>query len=169
MKIKVLDRVFSAVLLVALMITIFCFSAQNAASSNGISGGFIVSVARFFNTDFESLTVEEQAEIIHTWQHFVRKTAHFCEYALLGFLAANALRTYRLYSFRRFLLPVVICFIYAISDEVHQYFVPGRSCQLADVVLDTAGGIFGTVFFLTVAWIVKKMIKRRKCKNDTQD
>lgn len=40
-------------------------------------------------------------------------------------------------------LTILICILYAISDEVYQLFVPGRGGQVSDVILDIVGAIVG--------------------------
>ena len=87
------------------------------------------------------------------WHWIVRKGAHFTEYAVLAMLVANALRTY---GKLRWYLPVAISAAYAVSDEVHQYFVPGRACRLLDMGIDTCGALFGTVVFSLLLWLIKK-------------
>jgi VanZ family protein len=37
----------------------------------------------------------------------------------------------------------VFCVLYAVSDEVHQLFVPGRGAQVTDVLIDNAGAFVG--------------------------
>ena len=58
----------------------------------------------------------------------VRKFAHFFEYAALGFLIGCALFLSR----RRFspVISVICSALYSVSDEIHQYFVPGRACRI---------------------------------------
>ncbi len=51
------------------------------------------------------------------------------------------------------LITVLICFLYAVSDEIHQYFVPGRACRMLDVIIDTSG----SAFFCFVYFIVSKI------------
>ena len=60
-------------------------------------------------------------------------------------LVANAIRSYRIPACCKWLLPVGVSGLYAVTDEIHQYFVPGRACRLLDVTVDTcgAGDIFG--------------------------
>jgi VanZ like family len=70
-----------------------------------------------------------------TWDLVLRKIAHAAEYAVLGFLLLRA-------------VPIDwIAFaggaLYAVSDEVHQHFVPGRQAALRDVLVDTAGVAVG--------------------------
>lgn len=51
------------------------------------------------------------------------------------------------------LIPLLIGFLYAVSDEIHQHFVPGRAMQARDVLIDTAGVLLGI-------WIARGIIRR---------
>ena len=92
----------------------------------------------------------------------VRKFAHFFEYAALGFLIGCALFLSR----RRFSpITAVICSaLYSVSDEIHQYFVPGRACRIFDVGVDTLGALTGTLFLAFIILIVSSIAIRRKEK-----
>lgn len=92
----------------------------------------------------------------------VRKFAHFFEYAVLGFLIGCALFISR----RRFSpITAVICSaLYSISDEMHQYFVPGRACRIFDVGVDTLGALTGTLILALIILIVNSIAMRRKEK-----
>ena len=57
-------------------------------------------------------------------------------------------------------LPWFIAALYAASDEIHQLFVPGRSGQLSDVILDSAGALAGVAAFTVLWWL----INRRKAR-----
>ena len=57
-------------------------------------------------------------------------------------------------------LPWFIAALYAASDEIHQLFVPGRSGQLSDVILDSAGALAGVAAFTVLCWL----INRRKAR-----
>ena len=92
----------------------------------------------------------------------VRKFAHFFEYAALGFLIGCAL-----FLSRRRFSPVtsVICSaLYSVSDEIHQYFVPGRACRIFDVGVDTLGALTGTLILTLIILIVNSIAMRRKEK-----
>lgn len=52
-----------------------------------------------------------------------------------------------------FLITILICFLYAVSDEIHQYFVPGRACRIFDVTIDT----LGSSFFILVYFLYSKI------------
>ncbi len=157
------DRAISLALLIGWMTVIFMFSAQPAPDSDVTSSSVIETLARVFNRDFETLSPTERFNIVEDWQYAVRKLAHFAEYAVLGFLCANALRAFNLKRKVYYTVPSVFSGFYAVSDEVHQLFVEGRSCELTDMTIDTLGGIFGSVVFFIIIWIVKTL-KTRKSK-----
>ncbi len=88
--------------------------------------------------------------------HVLRKCAHFAEYAVLGALTAAALRTSAHFSRPRALLPGPFA---ALCDETIQLFVPGRSGQIADVWLDTAGYLTGALLTLLIFRLCRKQPK----------
>lgn len=72
-----------------------------------------------------------------------RKAAHTITYFIFGILAYNTLRHYKLPTRRTILIGIAIVLGYALSDEFHQLFVPGRSGELRDVLIDTTAGTIG--------------------------
>lgn len=115
-------------------IIIFIFSSSPAADSNRQSG-LIVNAITFL---FPSL---ENVDFLVT---LVRKAAHFTEYAILGFFTARAMKLSNLSPW----LSILACALYAGTDEFHQSFVPGRSAEIKDVALDTAGATFGAMIYI---------------------
>ena len=71
---------------------------------------------------------------------FIDKFVHLVEYGVLGFLFYRALKVSKLAS-RVFLLAMIFSLLYALSDEVHQLFVPGRVFDLWDLAADSLGVI----------------------------
>ncbi len=78
---------------------------------------------------------------------FMDKLLHTCEYLILGFLLARAIKkTYQPANIKRlYLLVTIIAFVYGISDEFHQAFVPGRIVSFSDVMSDGLGGFLGAL------------------------
>lgn len=64
---------------------------------------------------------------------------HLGAFAILAFFIYRAFRSYQFSFFDSFILGSVSSFLYAIFDEIHQIFVPGRSFSLLDILIDTAG------------------------------
>ena len=61
-------------------------------------------------------------------------------------------------------IALAICLIYASSDEIHQYFVPGRACRIFDVGVDTLGALTGTLILTLIILIVNSIAMHRKEK-----
>lgn len=139
------------------MVVIFLLSAQTNKESGDLSGGIVRWVVALFYRNFEAFSLEKQESVLEVWHLLIRKGAHFTEYAVLCVLVANALRLCRKLHWY---LPVAISAAYAVTDEIHQYFVPGRACRLLDMGIDTCGAIFGMVVFALCAYVIKKIKSR---------
>ena len=92
-----------------------------------------------FAVIFPRASVQE-LEAIHQG---VRKMAHFTEYLVLSVLIYRALREGRGWSLRTALAAVVFAGLYAIGDEFHQWFVPGRTAAASDCLIDVWGAAAG--------------------------
>ncbi|MBI3956482.1 MAG: VanZ family protein [Candidatus Kerfeldbacteria bacterium] len=80
-----------------------------------------------------------------TWDVIARKAAHALEYAVL---AALLVRAFRRVTVASILVSGILAIVYAMSDEIHQLFVDGRSGTALDVFLDAIGAMCG----LLVVW-----------------
>lgn len=130
------------------MTGIFLFSGADGTRS-GMQSGFFAGLLFWMNPEDASF--------------LVRKTAHFTIYLVLGLCMNGTLREWGIHSrSRRAFLSVLLCFLYACSDEWHQTFVSGRAGQIRDVLLDTAGSLTGTV-----AGILIQRPGHRRRKNGT--
>ena len=86
------------------------------------------------------------------------KVAHILEYSLLGYLAARALALSGFRHLRPHYLGItlLIGLLYGISDEIHQYYVPGRYSSPWDVLADLVGVTIGALVFRR--WLIKNRI-----------
>lgn len=132
------------------MAIIFSFSAQPADESEQMSLSVGHVAGLLFADGYEDWPQERQDAFAERIDHVVRKAAHFTEYAVLGVLLALMYRAYGHKGKRLFLLSAGTGSLYAATDEFHQLFVEGRSCQLTDWGIDTCGVIAGAaaVFLL---------------------
>lgn len=89
------------------------------------------------------------------------------EYAVLGFLLVGAVASGKQDCKKAAAMAFAIAVLYAVSDEIHQYFVPGRACMLTDVGFDSAGAIFGII--LGNAVFVLKNARRNKSNQNCQE
>lgn len=151
------SRVIFGLLTIAVMVCIFIFSCENADKSSDTSGTIVDFIINTFFRNFDSMTLAEQTEVLDLISHIIRKTAHFVIYAALGFFAFLTSGHKRLFC-RQTLWIVLFCGLYAVSDEIHQYFVPGRACMIRDMLLDTCGSITG----ITASFLLVKLFHRKK-------
>ena len=134
------------VLLVAWMGFIFSMSAQNSEVSSNTSGETIRVVLSLV-PEFEEQSKDFQEQIIEDLQFIARKSAHFIAYMILGILSILLFLQFDSIN-KRPQIALLFCIAYAISDEIHQFFVPGRACQLRDVIIDSTGSLTGIVLVL---------------------
>ena len=153
------------ILAVTIMATIFLLSSQDADTSTKVSGGTIEVFAKIFVPGYENMPQIQKDILIENMQHFVRKTAHFTAYMGIGIMTAAAMRTYNIKLRYKLIIPVVIGLIYAVTDEIHQGFTPGRSPQVSDVLLDFCGVLTG-IGLVTLICLIYTHIKRRRCKDN---
>lgn len=148
----------AAVLLLALYMLIFGFSAQDGEQSGSLSQLFSEKCVELLNTisggHWSSVL---RAELAEYFEHPIRKLAHFSEYACMGVLLWLLWKQWLQKGRRLYLLIVGWVFLSAAADELHQYFVPGRYASPADVLLDTCGGACGLLLCL---WLER--IQRNK-------
>lgn len=144
----------SLLLVLAVMTTIFCFSAENGDQSSRTSGEITEAVIVAIYPDYSTYSRTEQISIYRTISHTVRKTAHFVEFSALGF---SLMLFFAFFARKKTLCRPewyawIIGALYAGSDELHQHFVGGRGSSIKDVALDSLGVLFGLiivrVFFL---------------------
>lgn len=143
---------------------IFWFSAQNGTASQQMSSGITEKVVEVVEPDYDSLPEPEQQTLFDAVQFAVRKSAHFSEYALLGFLLRLLCASYAL---RRGGLVAWLCGTgYAATDELHQWFVAARSAMWQDVCLDSSGVLAGVLLATGILALIAYKRNRRRTSHD---
>lgn len=148
MKIK---KIITLVLIILWMILAFNLSNQVAQNSSELSGGLTRKILEVLHM-LDGKTIEQQ-ETIET---IIRKLAHFFLYALGGILILLHINLYKITDKRKVIISWILGTTYAITDEIHQLFVPGRSGEIRDVFIDSLGVITGII----IIRLILKMIKR---------
>jgi VanZ family protein len=77
----------------------------------------------------------------------IGQTMHFIEYAILAFLLSRALFHHQTTTRKNLLIIILLTMLYALSDEIHQLFVPSRTFQLFDLFIDLLGAITGSLIY----------------------
>ena len=90
------------------------------------------------------------------------KVVHFFCFAGFSFWVAFACN---IKSYKKVWLPTLIISLWAVTDEIHQSFTPGRESSALDCFADTAGAFLGAVVFVFVVTKIKALLERRACPN----
>lgn len=141
----------------AWMIVIFMLSAQKSTDSDSLSSGITRFVLNIINGLLPRIQIEFSA-----FSHFVRKSAHFIAYLILGILSLHALDEEKNPTIAWFIKALLVCVLYAMSDEFHQLYVPGRSGELRDVLLDSTGSLVGILGSFFIRHRTKKHAENKR-------
>lgn len=139
-------RATSVILWILTASLIFFLSHQTGEESSKSSGSMMLFLEQIFKTDIS--------------ESFIRTAAHFTEFMIFGFITINLS-----FSFKGYLTPfkaVLYGSLYAVTDEIHQIFIPKRACEFKDFLVDTAGVITGVFIFTVIHIILTKYIKERE-------
>ena len=93
---------------------------------------------------FQFIGIDLNNELSELATFIVRKTAHFTEYFILYFLSINVMKCY-LNIKNAIFFSFIFSFFYACTDEIHQYFIPGRAMAFRDVLIDSAGALLAMI------------------------
>lgn len=161
MKKKKIKALFRFIPMIAMMIVIFMFSMAQGEESSETSGALLEEILKIAekitNKTFDSSSIDS----LH-W--IIRKCGHFGEYFLLGYFTIFALTDLVKNKWAACIFSESFVFIYAVSDEIHQYFVPGRYCSPGDVGIDSLGALAG--IWLFVIFHRKRKKKKTRQVND---
>lgn len=143
---------------VLIMIIIFSFSAKPAVESSESSMVIANSILNAYeNISEQLLETDIRMDRLLMIEHIVRKGAHITEYAVLAVSIAFALWVNKIKGNWLVWISVTIAALYAATDELHQRFVPGRSGQFRDVLIDTVGACLGALIFLAIVRIHSRL------------
>lgn len=157
---KIQIKILKIILIIIWMIAIFIFSSQKGTESGNTSRKFTIAIIQIITG--KNLALEDP--FVEGIQLFIRKMAHFTIYAIGGFLIMNYAYTIKNTMKQKILYSIAFGAGYAVTDELHQFFVSGRSAQVLDVAIDTAGVIIGVLIYLAL----RKLAEFVRNKNNTK-
>jgi len=134
-------------------IIIFSFSAVPATGSTKQSKGLTYTIIKVLNGN--KLTEKELAKLTKRVNPVIRKIAHFSIYMILAIFTYMFIEELNIKSKsekerlrKNIIYTCIFCIIYAIFDEIHQIYVPGRTGKVIDVIIDTLGACTGITIIL---------------------
>ena len=145
------------ILTVGWMLLIFGFSSQTGTESGSLSALLSEPITKLLIRFADDSSTEAESALFSRVDIGVRKIAHFTEYAILGGLLVLLFRIRRV---RLIWLPWMIGTLYAVTDEWHQSFSPGRSCDPKDVLIDACGVLIGVLISFT---LLQRWRKKHAC------
>lgn len=159
------QKAWSRFFLVAAILTaalIFYFSAQKGADSSQISDRFTLQLAHLFRPDYLELSSHDQRSYLELLSAVIRKNAHFCEFMLLGFnlMGHMRFRDVQMRSLRCRMWAWGIATLYAATDELHQLFINERAAMVTDVLIDSMGGLAGTLVMTVALALLARLLRR---------
>ena len=131
---------------------IFFLSHQLAQASSSLSGGVMDWIISFIPS-----TTSIHMDVLHI---IIRKGAHFGAYFILAVFVIFALKQ-QVRNVRSYGIAFIICFLFAASDEFHQLFIPGRSGEIKDVLLDSSGSLLGLVGYGIISYWNRRRFQQR--------
>ena len=152
------------------MLFIFTMSSAVSTVSDYQSDTLIDFLCTVFVKGYTELPPEKKLELQDQGTFPVRKSAHMTEYAILGALLSLTIteymqdsdsasqKKYKNADSKILHRAVLIGFLYACTDEFHQTFVPGRSGEFRDVLIDTIGVLLGA---LIITRLLPSLARRR--------
>ena len=143
------------IIVIAIMAFIFFQSALPADLSSEESGRVVDLIVRLF----QGVAPIDRETLVF----IVRKGAHFTEYMILGGFLVPAVKEWMAVDttpvpvVRERITAWLAGTLYAVTDEIHQSFVPGRSCELRDMGIDSCGVLAGV---LVVSFLMRSKERR---------
>lgn len=158
----IFKRILFLIMLAVTFYIIFNFSAQDGEASGSISTKvteFIVNIL----SKVKNMDASLRLHYITKLEPIIRKLAHFGVYTVVGFSVMGFMCTFDIKNIVKVITSFMIGLTYAISDEVHQYFIPGRSARVLDVCIDSVGvltGIFILIILIIFVEAIVNWLKR---------
>lgn len=131
------------------MAIIFYLSSQVSTDSSNTTNIVINIMYSIYKALFRNNAISLEVFANYAFAP-TRKLAHLTEYAILGMLFYININNNKIkYS-------LILSILFSISDEIHQYFVPGRFCSATDVLIDTCGIVLGIFLIHQISIKCKK-------------
>lgn len=158
-----IKKVISIFLVIIWMSVIFGFSNQQGKESGNTSRKVCEVIVNIVDIS-DKYTEVQKEEIIKILEPVIRKIAHYTIYLVGGILIANSAYQFFNKEKKIILISTIIGVLYAISDEVHQLTVAGRSGRAIDIIIDSLGIMTGVEVFLLLLQICKKLQMKKKIR-----
>jgi len=139
-----MKKIIKYILVIFWLCLIFYFSNQPSVQSDIVSDGVMDKIINIvevvINHEFNDVEIKNIYEYGITP---LRKCAHLSIYFILGVLMFLLVKEYNIDKKKILAISLLLCILYACSDEIHQLFIFGRSGEVRDVLIDSFGSFLG--------------------------
>lgn len=153
----ILKRILFSIILILACYIIFNFSAQSGEASGSLSKQITEYVVEIISK-IKNMDIDLKLKYIEALHPIIRKLAHFSIYFIVGFSAMGLMCTFNMKNIYKFITSISIGLVYAISDEIHQSFIPGRGPAVFDVFIDFLGVLTGVFVLMILIILVENII-----------
>ena len=153
----IFKRILFLVILGIAFYVIFNFSAQNGEMSGSLSKKVTEAIVNIISK-IKTIDISTKLRYIEKLHPIIRKLAHFGVYTVVGFSIMGFMCTFDMRNIFKVIISFSVGVTYAISDEIHQYFIPGRSARIFDVCIDSVGVLTGIFILITLIVFVEAIV-----------
>lgn len=141
-------------------ILIFLFSNENSSQSNSRSKNFLSDTIEIYEKVVDR-PIQNKSNFIIKWNRRVRKLAHFSIYFIFGIFVFWCFGDFISTPSKRICFSLLFCFVCAMVDEVHQFFILGRTASLFDIMIDFLGSVFSVTILVLSGKFRKKRLEQK--------
>lgn len=159
-------RIIYIIIIATVLAAVLCFIWGNSLLDGGASRKLSSAVTEFIRPIYELFTDDPVTD--STLHAFIRKAAHFLEFAVIA--AVASLLLWRLrgeYPAQNLVYVLSGSLFIAVTDEYIQCFSPGRSSSVRDIVIDFWGAAVGALIVFGVVFLIR-MINKAKGQNKAE-
>lgn len=154
----IFKRILFIIMLLLTFFAIFQFSSQDADESGSLSEAVTSKIVDIISK-VKTLTPKDKLKYVNKLEPIIRKLAHFTMYTLVGIFVMGFFCTFDIRNIYKVLWSLGIGVTYAATDEIHQYFTPGRGPRLFDVGIDSLGVLTGIFFMILLIILVEDIVE----------
>lgn len=152
-----IKRIIFLIMLAITFYIIFNFSAQEGQESSSVSIKVTEIVVEIISK-IKTMDINLKIHYIEKLHPIIRKLAHFSIYAIVGFSMMGFMCTFDIRNILKLIISFSIGVIYAITDEVHQYFIPDRNASIIDVCIDSVGVLTGIFILIILIIFIESIV-----------
>ncbi|MCI8999424.1 MAG: VanZ family protein [Clostridia bacterium] len=156
-----IKKIVSIIAVLIWMSIIFGFSNQQGEGSGNTSKKISKAIVQIIDMQYR-YSEQEKDKLIEIVEPILRKVAHLTIYAIGGIVIANCVWQFWDKEKMAIGISTGVGVMYAISDEIHQLMVDGRSGNVRDVIIDSIGILIGIMVFLLIKGVFGRNVKKKK-------